>query len=188
MPATQLMHKVSVLEVLYVPATQFVCASTVVPRCNVKRSAPIKNKQEGKEGVNNSIQYTAFSFALHKLYIYQGPMSVSNDHTHTLAPMQNPAARYCCITLEPLPSLQNPVTFASDQKGAHPPVFELEHLLTWLSKRPVHPITREPILICDGFLIPVRSEARDARRRIRRFIHGENTGRCSLSSWLGSLS
>ena len=71
----------------------------------------------------------------------------------------------CSITLEPLERLKCPVSFAQD---AHKHVFELEPLLAWLSCRPIHPISREPVLICDGFLIPLHA---DQSAHIQHFIH-----------------
>ena len=82
--------------------------------------------------------------------------------------------QYCCITLEPVESLHYPVVFIGDTH-----VFELRALLTWLSKNPTHPISRNPIVVHEGFLrLLCQGKARgEALTLIKIFVHQQQNGK-----------
>jgi len=82
----------------------------------------------------------------------------------------------CPITLEPVASLRNPVVFKSDIDQRV--VFELDALLEWLDKKRTHPITRQPIAIQRGFLVPVAwCDPQATDRKIYNFVQSSERKR-----------
>ena len=70
--------------------------------------------------------------------------------------------------------------FAEDMGSWHC-MFELAALSAWLSKKAVHPLTREPVTVRDGFLVPLRRNGSRTAARVQRFVprHRERARRLS---------